>query len=105
MLREVYRRPGVPQAMRGGNATLVAQRMRAAGYFEAPAELYARAIANNAATIAKNLGERLAIDLDGVSPLPRGPFFAAQPSRGPHPLVIAAGLGLVLWGLKQWGAS
>ena len=102
MLREVYRRPGVPEAMRAGNATLVAERMRAGGYFEAPAELYARLIANNAATIATNLGERLAIDLDGVSPLPTS---KPRPPSGPHPLVLVAGVGLLLWGFTRWQAG
>ncbi len=70
MLREVYRRPGVPEAMRAGNASLVAERMRAGRYFEAPARLYARGIVGNAKSIAASLKEKLAIDLHGVDSAP-----------------------------------
>jgi hypothetical protein len=44
-----------------GNADLVAESMRAGGYFEATASHYAKAIALNAAGIAQSLGEPLAV--------------------------------------------
>jgi hypothetical protein len=67
MLREIYRRPGTPEAMRAGDATAVAATMRAGGYFEAPAAFYAKGIASNASHIAKRLGEPLRMTLKGAS--------------------------------------
>ena len=57
MIREVWRRPGVPAAAAAGDATAVATYMRAGGYFEAPAATYALAIERNARDIAANLDE------------------------------------------------
>lgn len=62
-LRQLYRREGVPEAMRAGDATAVAGAMRATGYFEAPAEAYAEAIATHARAVAESLGERPAVVL------------------------------------------
>ena len=62
-LRQLYRRTGVPEAMRKGDAMATATAMRSTGYFEAPANRYAQAIADNAAAIAASLGERTAVQL------------------------------------------
>lgn len=61
LVRELYRREGVPEAMELGNADLIAHHMRATGYFEAPEKLYAKAIASNAKQIALNNGEPLRV--------------------------------------------
>jgi hypothetical protein len=72
LVRELYRREGVPEAMEQGNADLIAHRMRATGYFEAPEKLYAKAIASNAKQIALNNGEPLRVVRAGdiKQPLP-----------------------------------
>ena len=57
LIRELYRRPGVPEAMRAGDASAVARAMRATGYFEAPESQYALGIEKNAESIAASMGE------------------------------------------------
>jgi hypothetical protein len=56
--------PLVAAALGTGNLRLVADAMREDGYFTAPAELYAKALWNNAQPVAKKLGEPLAVFLD-----------------------------------------
>ncbi len=65
VVRELYRRDGVPEGLRAGDATRIAERMRATGYFEAPADRYAKAIETHAAEIAGNLGETLRVRRGG----------------------------------------
>lgn len=64
-LRELYRRAGVPDALKAGDATAIAEAMRATGYFEAKASTYALAIEKNAAHVAKALGEPLRVRRGG----------------------------------------
>lgn len=70
LIRELYRRPGVPEAMRAGDATAVARAMRAARYFEAPESQYAKGIELNAAAIAQSIGEPVAMKRGGVAVAP-----------------------------------
>lgn len=56
-LMEIYRRAGVPEALRTGDARAIAHKMRAALYFTAPVEDYATAMEKNARDIAKILDE------------------------------------------------
>ncbi len=95
-LRELYRREGVPEAMRAGDATRVAQRMRETGYFEAPAARYALAIENNAKDLAAQLGEPLKVRRGGglVSP----PATKSSGGGIGGPLLFAA----FLWGVARW---
>ena len=58
-MRELYRRDGVPEALKSGSATGIATAMRATGYFEAPVKRYAKGILGNAKSIAASLGEPL----------------------------------------------
>lgn len=57
LLHELYRRPGVPEALRSGDTLAVAEAMRASGYFEAPAKKYALGIETRAKEIAGALHE------------------------------------------------
>jgi hypothetical protein len=80
LVRELYRRAGVPEGMAAGNADTIAERMRATGYFEGPPAmppetqyaksiaLYAKAIVANATQIALNLGEPLRVVRAGDKP-------------------------------------
>ncbi|MEQ9323035.1 MAG: hypothetical protein RIF41_27965, partial [Polyangiaceae bacterium] len=95
LLHELYRRAGVPEALRAGDATRLAERMRQTGYFEAPASKYAFAIEAHAAEIASSLGEPVAIARGGVGPalppaLPPGP--PALPSSPPTPTTTASAI-------------
>lgn len=72
LVRELYRRAGVPEAMRAGNADLIAHHMRKTGYFEAPEKLYAKAIASNAKQIALNNNEPLQVVRAGDKADPLG---------------------------------
>jgi len=49
-------RPAVSGVLGSGDATRIAQAMHSAGYFEAPVATYAKAIATNAAGIARSFG-------------------------------------------------
>lgn len=88
LVRQLYRREGVPEALAAGVATRIAERMRATAYFEAPAHKYARAIADNAASIAKSIGEPLAVHLH--APGPAGSGLAAL-------LVLGVVGGAIYW--------
>lgn len=95
LLHQLYRREGVPAAMRAGDATATATRMRATGYFEAPASRYALAIEQNAADIADALGEPLRVRRGG------GLVPGARSSDGGSVggFVLFAAL---LWGVSRW---
>lgn len=56
-------RPNVLLEAKKGSAQGVAEAMRKTGYFEAPADKYAKAIYSNAKTIAANMGEQLMVSL------------------------------------------
>ncbi|HUU96630.1 MAG TPA: hypothetical protein VM487_12895 [Phycisphaerae bacterium] len=88
MLREIYRRPGTPEAMRAGDALAVAATMRAAGYFEASAAYYAKGIASNASHIAKVLGEPLKMTLKGAT----SPTSPATPRPSSSTSIVLPGL-------------
>ena len=95
LVRELYRRDGVPEALASGDAARIANRMRASRYFEAPEARYAKAIATNATTIATNLGEPLVVAIGGV-PTPAPPPGAPPAPPGTRtstlgPAVITAG--------------
>jgi len=80
LIRELYRRPGVPEAMRAGDASAVAHAMRATGYFEAPESNYALGIEKNAESIAASLGEPAVMRRGGgavVVPSDDGPGLGA----------------------------
>lgn len=70
-LHQLYRRPGVPEAMRRGDAVGTAKAMRATGYFEAPADRYALAIQRNASQLAAALGEPDLVTMGGGKLSPR----------------------------------
>jgi hypothetical protein len=57
LVMELYRRDQVPEALRTGDTRAIAHRMKAAGYFTAPVEAYARAMEMNAKDLAEALGE------------------------------------------------
>lgn len=57
LVRELYRRKGVPSALRTGSGLDVAKAMRATGYFEAPANRYGAGITERARLIASALNE------------------------------------------------
>jgi hypothetical protein len=104
LVRELYRRDGVPEALALGDARLIAERMRAAGYFEAPAERYAKTIAGNAETIARNIGEPLVVAIGGV-PMPPpapGPVIPTTPRDKPTRKGSGAAV-LVLAGVGVYG--
>jgi hypothetical protein len=77
LLRELYRRPGVPEAMRAGDPAAIARAMRVSGYFEAPASRYADAIDRNAQAVASSLGEPLAVGVSAPSSRGSGPAWWA----------------------------
>lgn len=85
LLHELQRRPGVAAAMRAGNLTRMAAAMRASGYFEAPADAYARRLEDNARSIARDLRE---------------PHLARRVS--PWPRVLAAAAGVVALAGAVW---
>ncbi len=91
LVRELYRRQGVPDALAAGDAQLIAKRMRATGYFEATEDRYAKAIANNAKEIADNLSEPLVVAIGGVPtrpepgvPRPAPTLPTRPPAEGPR---------------------
>jgi hypothetical protein len=94
LVRELYRREGVPEALRAGIGRLIAERMRASGYFEAPVSKYASAIVAHAGKVADDLGEPRAVMLDGEI-LPVLP----ASKRGSVALLVAlaVGGGFLLW--------
>ena len=92
LLHQLYRREGVPEAMRAGNATATADAMRATRYFEAPAAKYAKAIADVAASIATSLGEELAVTLTGPTPPP----LVVELDEAAAALVVLMGIGILL---------
>jgi hypothetical protein len=101
LIHELYRREGVPEAMRAGDATRIADRMRATGYFEAPATKYALAIENNAADIARSLQEGVQVRRGGVSTGPTtGPDKKKTTDGSSYaaPLLFAA----MLFGIARW---
>ncbi len=57
LLHELYRRDGVPDALRAGDASRIASAMRKSGYFEARADRYAKAIELHASALSVSLGE------------------------------------------------
>lgn len=57
LLAQLYRRKGVPQALKDGTGLEVAQAMRATGYFEAPADRYGKGITDRARLISEALKE------------------------------------------------
>lgn len=91
MLRELYRRKGVPEAMKAGDALAVAHAMHKARYFEAPPKLYAQAIERNAAKIAKSLGEPHVMVRGGGKVQP-----PADDDGGGGALLLWLGLGTVV---------
>lgn len=84
LVRELYRRSGVPEAMRAGDATMIAERMRATGYFEAPADQYAGAIENHARAIAAALDEPHVVVRGGGKVAPTEPPALPPPPEPPH---------------------
>lgn len=93
LVRMLYHEPGFPAAARAGDSTAAAQAMYKAHYFEGfgatPAQRvanYAKGIQANAESIAKRLGEPLAVRPGGAS------------SSGGEVVVAAAliGLGLLI---------
>jgi len=57
LIMELYRRDQVPEALQTGDARAIAHRMKAARYFTAAVEDYARAMEMNAKDIAEAVGE------------------------------------------------
>lgn len=57
LLHQLYRRPGVPEAMRRGDVLATAKAMKASRYFEADAEAYALQLKRHAAQLAAALDE------------------------------------------------
>lgn len=106
LVRELYRRELVPESLRAGDAQATAKHMRATGYFEAPADKYARGIAQRAEQIASALGEPLAFTIGGVAPqLPR-PGPTREVAIDPGPAAVFLGLGTaaltaIMWGRKR----
>ena len=100
LIRELYRRDGVPQALAAGDADRIANRMRAAGYFEAPESRYAKAIENNARDIAASLGEPRLVRRGGPGPGAPGPGTRPSSSGGSlaGPILFAA----FLFGIARW---
>lgn len=95
LLHELYRRADVPEAMVAGDATRVAEAMRATGYFEAPASSYAAAVEAHAGAIAEALGEPHLVVRGGgrvggqplptLPPQPPPPTFPGLPTAPPTP--------------------
>jgi len=115
LLHQLYRRQGVPEAMAAGDATAVAEAMRATGYFEAPATRYATAIETHAGELSASLGEPHLVVRGGgrvggpaTPPPPLPPPVwpttpqptptAADPTRSSASgvLIVASGLGVAL---------
>jgi hypothetical protein len=57
LIRELYRRPSVAEALRAGDLSAVALAMRQTGYHETAPAIYAAALERNAAAIREALGE------------------------------------------------
>ena len=91
MIRELYRRDGVPAALATGNAARVAERMSASGYMARNPADYARGIAARAATIAAALSEPVVV---GLSPVASPPPAAAPPVLVSNPPAPAPKLSL-----------
>lgn len=60
-VRQLYRREGVPAALRSGDATRIADRMHATHYFELRPEAYAERIEEFAERVAEGMGEPLKV--------------------------------------------
>lgn len=91
LIRELYRRPGVPEALASGDALAVATAMRESHYFEATAANYALAIERNAETIATNLEEPWIVK--------RGGRYGGSDGSPWAPVFL---FGALVWGLHRW---
>ncbi len=91
-MRELYRRDGVPEALKSGSATGIATAMRATGYFEAPVKRYAKGILGNAKSIAASLGEPQHVTLVGAAPAVRTAAGHKKKSDATW-MLVAIGLG------------
>lgn len=91
LLHELYRRDGVPAAMRAGDAWRIAHAMRKTGYFEAPTGRYAKAIELHASALAVSVDEPHVVVRGGghgppPAPPPPPPPFAPPPALPPPSL-------------------
>jgi hypothetical protein len=86
LIKELYRRKGVPDALRTGSGREIARAMRATGYFEAPAELYGKGIEARGLLISKALSEPFLLGANSTSSSGGLAFLGLG--------VVALGLGL-----------
>lgn len=98
LVRELYRRKGVPPALRSGDAQAIAEAMHATHYFEAPVGAYAKAIEANARTIATRLGEPELVKRGGGAVTP--PAGDEDGDGWLWGLAIAAGVAVARWRRK-----
>lgn len=94
---KLLRKRATDDALNSGNADLIAATMRANGYFEAPVERYASAIASNAASIAHAMGETLLVMR--ADDMPAIPLVESPPS-----IATLGILGLLAYGAYKWRA-
>lgn len=57
LVKTLYKRPGVVEALKMGSARDIADEMRASGYYEAPASLYSAGLKSRGKKIASSLDE------------------------------------------------
>lgn len=84
LLRELLRRPPVREVLSSGSANAIAHAMHRTRYFEMTPGLYGQAIARNAESIAKALGEPLIVTLAG-------------PAEASGELLVLGALGYLIW--------
>jgi hypothetical protein len=93
--------------LESGDATAIANQMRANGYFEAPAASYASAIANGAKSIASALSEDVAVNGVGPAPPPGGQPVTVS-GGGDNTALVLGGLALAAvaaYALSQRGGG
>lgn len=90
LVQTLYKRPGVPEALKYGSAQEIADAMRATGYYEAPATQYGAGLASRAKALATELGEDYLLSRK-----------ADKGSKVPAVVVGAVGAFLLWRGLKK----
>lgn len=96
LVRELYRRPGVPEAMRAGDAQAIATAMHDSQYFEADPQDYGSAIERFSEMVAEGVGEPWVVKKGGGAVSPGG-----TSNGGGLGLLIGLGAAAALWTISK----
>lgn len=97
LIRRLMKHPAIVAGADSGDAFAFAKGMQSTGYFELGVEKYAKAIANNAAGVAKNLAEPVQLTLSSTMPATPGGGGGALFLLG----LVGVGLALAFTGPKR----